>query len=867
MRKSRLEPALLLLTRYQLERPWLVVALIVLTLIPAGLLAKRLELRTSFSELLPDDKPSVIELRRTSSRLAGASTLTVVAEGSNVESLKRFVDALSPRLRMLGPNWVAGVDDGTRQVQQFFEQHKHLYADLRDLEQARDDLKQRWETEVAKRAGFDLGLDDEDETESEDGAPSAENATVAQGAGTASGPNVDDLVQRFNRKVDEARKKQPGIDGYYIGEKGKLAAILVRTPLGSGSPQAFELRRKIEAIVAEVNPRSWDPALKVGFTGNLITSAEQHKAVTDDLTNVGISGVALILGVVLLYFLRLRTLVALGLTIAVGCIWAFAFARLSVGYLNTATGFLVSIIAGNGINFSIIYMARFIEARRDEQLPLAESIRISHVETHTATLAAAGAAGIAYGSLAITDFRGFKHFGLIGGAGMMLCWLATYLVLPAVLVIIERVRPMFKNEAGFRARLKGVYGYPFAWVAQRFPRFLTIASLACGVVATYFSAKYFIQDPMEYDLANVRNERTDPTSAGRLSVRVDKIVGRLGQDGRAILTERLDQVRPLVDELNRRRAAAPKDEKPFEKVVSIYDLLPTDQERKLEVVAELKSLLERARKRGIISDADWTKLAPHIPERLAGLGIPDLPEQIARPFTEKNGDRGKIVYIVPSDGESVYDARYLMRWADSFREVKLPNGEVIRGTGDPVIFSDMLINVKEDAPKAIALSLTGTLLVILFAFRGRASGVLALFALVLGLSWLVAFLSIRDIKLNFLNFVALPISIGVGADYAINIMKRREQEGDANLYRVIVHTGGAVILCSLTTTLGYVALLLSINRAVKSFGLAAAVGEVTTLFAGVAFLPAFLFWLRKRRGAPESTRVPASASGGLPPSH
>jgi hypothetical protein len=43
-------------------------------------------------------------------------------------------------------------------------------------------------------------------------------------------------------------------------------------------------------------------------------------------------------------------------------------------------------------------------------------------------------------------------------------------------------------------------------------------------------------------------------------------------------------------------------------------------------------------------------------------------------------------------------------------------------------------------------------------------------------------------------------------------MARREMEPDAKLERVVIETGGAVILCSLTTTLGYLALLLSINR-------------------------------------------------------
>jgi hypothetical protein len=554
----------------------------------------------------------------------------------------------------------------------------------------------------------------------------------------------------------------------------------------------------------------------------------------------------------------------MALTIAVGCTWAFGAARLTVGYLNTATGFLVSIIAGNGINFGIIFMARYLEARRDEKADLEKAIRRAHRDTHTATLAAAGAAGIAYGSLAVTDFHGFKHFGIIGGVGMLLCWVATYLFLPAFLVITERLSPMFKEAApGWRAKMKGYYGYPFAYAARAFPKTIAIGGVLLGLAGIALTVRYFSTDPMEYDLANVRNERLAPTSAGRLSVRVDKIVGRLGQDGRAVLTERVDQVQPLVAELQKRWDAAPPKDKPFDRVVTIFDLLPKHQEQKLKLLGEIEDRLERAKKRDLIKPEDWKKIRENLPAKLHTIGIDDLPEQVARPFTEKNGTRGTVVYIVPTEGKSVYDAKYLMHWADSFREVKLPSGEIIRGTGDPVIFSDMLINIGEDAPKAILLSLIGTLLVIVVAFRGRSSGWFTLLTVLVGVCWLVGFLDIRHIKLNFLNFVALPISIGIGADYAINVMKRRDMERGEDLYRVLQQTGGAVVLCSLTTLLGYLALLLSINRAVKSFGLAAAVGEATTLIAAVLVMPAFLFWTRPR-GAPLSAAPPSSRTGGLP---
>lgn len=829
MRRRPLEPLLDKLAKLQIARPWLVILLVVLSLIPAAFAASRLELRTAFSELLPDDKASVVELQRVNKRLEGMSTLTVVIEGGGVAKLKAMVDAVSPRIRAMGPDSVSAVDDGTREVQKFFEKNKHLYASLDDLKKLHTDVLARYDYEVGQESGMDLGLMEDDD------AP----------------PKItpEYLEKRFGKKVDEAKKKSRGVDGYYIGEDGNLAAILVRTPLSSGDEQAFELRQRIEKILNEEKQKVGDPSMTFGFTGNLITSAEQHRAVKSDLAHVGLWGVGLILGVVLLFFLRFRTLLAMFLTIGVGCVWAFGAARLTVGYLNTATGFLVSIIAGNGINFGIIFMARFLEARRDEKLSTPIAIRVSHRDTHTATLAAAGAAMIAYGSLASTDFHGFKHFGIIGGVGMILCWIATYMFLPAFLVLSERYAPMFTEKGpAWRARMKGLYGYPFAIAARKFPRAIAIGGALLGVGAIVLTVRYFAQDPMEYDLAHVRNERLSPTSAGRLSLRVDKIVGRLGQDGRAILTDDISQVKPLVAELEKRRDAVPKKDRPFDKVVSVYDLLPDHQAEKLKLLRDIDDRLERAKKHGFISDEDWKKLEEHIPTHLEKLTIADLPELVARPFTEKDGRRGNIVYIVPTEGRSVYDAHYLLEWADSFRTVKLPDGSVIHGTGDPVIFADMLINIGEDAPKAILLSLVGTLLVILFAFRGKSAGWLALAALLLGVSWLIAYLALRDIKLNFLNFVALPISIGVGADYAINVMKRRQIEGDEVLYSVLVQTGGAVVLCSLTTTLGYVALLLSINRAVQSFGLAAAVGEVTTLVSAVLVLPAVLFWRARRMG-------------------
>ena len=50
----------------------------------------------------------------------------------------------------------------------------------------------------------------------------------------------------------------------------------------------------------------------------------------------------------------------------------------------------------------------------------------------------------------------------------------------------------------------------------------------------------------------------------------------------------------------------------------------------------------------------------------------------------------------------------------------------------------------------------------------------------------------------------------------------------------------AIVLCSLTTVVGYGSLLVSSNPAIRSFGTAAVLGEVTCLLAALIVLPAIV---------------------------
>jgi predicted RND superfamily exporter protein len=840
---------------WQTTRPLLLLGIALVTVFVAASGASRLTLKTAFGELLPQGKESVIVANKVNERLPAATTLNIVIHGREKESLKRFVDALSKEILALGPEKVGTVDSGTRETDAFLRKYRYLYASLHDVQELRDTLVDRYEYEVSKVAGFDLGLDDEDQP-----------PKITRGW-------VEEKLKKYESV--EAEGKPTGIDGYYLEPGGTFIVMLVRTPVATGDlDRNAAVLALIKETIAKVDPQRFDPAITVAFGGDFVTGAEQYRHVKNDLSHVGLIGVAMILGVVFLYFLRVRTLIVMALTIGIGVTWTFGFAYASIGSLNSSTGFLFSIVVGNGINFGIIYMARYLEARRTADV--VESIRIAHRETWIATLSAAGAAMVAYGSLVVTGFRGFKHFGVIGGSGMVFCWVATYLFLPALLVVSERLVPV-RSTGDFADALRAGYGRPFAYLVGRWPRVVAVVGVAVGIVCLGFTVRYLSVDPIEYDNRILRTDTPGSAIdvAQKLDDMVEPVTGKQGHTGVAIMVDRIEQVLPLKAALEAKRALAPEGRKPFEKVVTIFDLLPDEQQQKIPLLLEARAVIVKAHQRKLISKADWADIEQELPPvDLRPIGVADLPDQTMRAFTEKDGVRGRSVYILPSKGRSVWDAHYLIEWAASFRSTTLPDGSVVKGSGNPVIFADLILSIKEDAPKAILVSLAGTLLVILFTFRKRGLVLAAVGSLALGLFGMIAvmalykarldfsgapWLRLEGMKLNFLNFVALPISIGVGADYAVNLLERYRLLGPAQIRRVLTETGGAVVLCSLTTTLGYLALTFSANRAIVSFGIAAAAGEIGCILAAVLVLPALLEWRARRNERAAASVAPGGS--------
>ncbi len=800
------------------RRPRAVLVAALLVTAGAGALASRLELRTNVAELLPSQDPAVIELERLGRSLDATAVLQIAIESPDRAANLRLADDLTRELRKLPRDRLSSAAYEVRDERAFFETHRWLYAPLADLEALRDSL----ESERNRRKS----------------------------------PLYVDLETHAPPRelLDEARRRASKLDqfptGYFEGDAGTIVAIVCRPPGGLFAERAGEkLAADARRLIAAAHPERYHPQMKVGLTGDVMAQLDERQALESDLVWATGVCVTLVCLVVVLFFGRVRALLFVGLPALIGVSLAFACAELAFGYLNASTAFLGSIVIGNGINFPIIQLARYEEERRAGHEPELACRRALSFTLRPTAIAALGAA-LAYGSLTVTRFRGFRQFGVIGGVGMVAAWLASVLVLPALLARFDR-----RQSATLRR-----FGWPGPSPAALIGRAATgaprmcLALFALLTVVSILPIRHYLRDPFEYDFRNLRNRRSLESGAAALAPRVDRIFG-LTLTPSVVLADRrahTDEIRRLILERDRRLPGRPL----IGQVTTFEDFLPGDaatQARKLAVLADLRRLVDSLGPRpqdgvgrkdlALASDEDRTLAADlRPPDDLRAITDADLPATIRRPFTELDGTLGRIVLVYHGADVSVWDGHNLQRIAELIGELPLSDGTIVRSSGHAVVFAAMIRSIVHDAPRATLASLLGVALLVLLLTGGRGAA-LVLAVLAAGVVWMLGTAAWLGVRTNFLNFIALPITFGIGVDYGINIYLRAR--GERDLVQVLRTTGGAVALCSLTTIIGYAALLVADNQALGSFGAMAILGEIACLAAALVGLPALLSVRRK----------------------
>jgi predicted RND superfamily exporter protein len=114
----------------------------------------------------------------------------------------------------------------------------------------------------------------------------------------------------------------------------------------------------------------------------------------------------------------------------------------------------------------------------------------------------------------------------------------------------------------------------------------------------------------------------------------------------------------------------------------------------------------------------------------------------------------------------------------------------------------------------------------------------------IGLLWTFGLMGLLDVPFNLANFFSVPIILGLGVAGSVQILHRYHEGGPTRLS--LGATRRAVVLSSLTTIVGFGALLIAHHRGLRSLGLAMTLGMTACMLASLVILPAMLALLERR---------------------
>jgi len=864
----------------------------------------RLELRSDFLELLPRDSPSFIAFEQQLKRVGGGASLFIVVESPDRAANERFIDDVSKKVTALqderakcvkdacgkdvqasglrdgdipacaakcGPELISYSESGSKEVRAFFKANKWMYASIQELEDADRTL----DNQIAVNSGLVTDLEHDDDLEEK--PKPAPNATLDAGAGAGSKENPDKkpalgMDEHKKKWDDQANKHDDFPTGYFATTDGRMLGMRIISPTtGTGDKGGDILLAKVQDIVKEMNVgATYHEEMRVGYAGDIPNAiAEKNSIVSEAALATGIATVLILFGV-FAFFRSFSAVAIMFLPALLGVACAYSFATATFGYVNTSGAFLGAIILGNGINYPIVLLGRYKEFTA-RGMSSDDAKRVAVWNAFRAELVGASVAGIAYGSLTITRFRGFSQFGMIGFVGMLLVWLSIIPLVPATITIVEWIR----GKHALAERLFNIP--PFKWafpgvdpdgscgplvklvakLTEKWPIvFVGIAVVVTGIALV--KIPHYLHDPWEYNFSKLGSKGSKKGGAGEWSVKAEKVFGgKMNVAGAMMLADKPEQVLAVKEQILKNDLADPAG-RTVADVSTIHDLLPgtvKEQEAKLAILERIRDRLSPRVLHDVKSEEERQRLIDmKPPATLKVLEPKDVPALLRRHFEEKNGTIGTVFYVKYNSDMSLSDGHNLLRIAKTTDNVKLADGTVVHTASRSSVFAEMIRSMERDGPLASFASLAAVSVVVLAATASFRGFVCVIISLVIGVIWMVGGAAWTDAKLNFLNFIALPITFGIGCEYPFNIFDRSRLLG-GDITTAVRRSGGAVALCSYTTTVGYGSLLFADNQALQSFGQLAMGGEIATLVTALFVLPSLLHLWK----APHGTVSPEHA--------
>jgi len=674
---------------------------------------------------------------------------------------------------------------------------------------------------------------------------------------------VDDRLNRWKPLVSDSGRIR-FVQVQFAEQRGAVNVV--------GDNVAW-LRGQVGRIIEQSDVRHLD----WGVTGIPAIESDETEQSIHDSTVASILAFVLITVLMVGVFRGVAMPLIAAFTLLIGIAWSFGWLMIAIGHLQLLSVVFAVILLGLGVDFSLHLIGR-LELLRNafDDLPHAMDRAFQAVGPGVVTGALTTAA--AFGATALTDFRGMAEMGVIAAGGVVLCLLATLLVLPAGLAIVNWKRVMRARPGGETAH----------FAHGRLDRLDANPKLMIGLCLAVLAALVWPALSVQYDpnvlklhppgIESVKWERrivedgarsvwsgVSHTSAEEAPHLADAFralpeVSGVGGMGTLYPADRL-QRREQVEALRQRDIEPIDAEANWQTMIQQLALIQRGLQQRIQQAGDdapqaLVALNEdmqrgfrnwndlsddaRAQRSQRIEHAYQDARAPlrtYLQEALkpGPLGAEDLPSVLRAQWVGTDGRW--LMMVFPADdpqGRSVLHPQRLEQFVSAMRTV---DSQVL---GPPVQIYESSELIQREYIKAAVYAVAAILLILLLDFQSLADALCAMLPVSVGFLGVFAMMGVFGVPLNFANIIVMPLIFGIGVDAGVHMVHRWRVEPLGRPAGLSGATGRGITITLLTTMIGFGCMLTAQHRGIRSLGFVMVVGLAITLLACYAALPAVL---------------------------
>src|SRR6266446_5852426 len=527
--------------------------------------------------------------------------------------------------------------------------------------------------------------------------------------------------------------------------------------------------------------------------------------------NAALNAAVSVLAVLVILWLALHSLrIILAVAAATGL--------LLVGALNLISVAFFVLFIGLGVDFGLQFCVRY-RAERHDFGDLRAGLRSAARKAGVPLALAAAATALGFASFVPTAYRGLSELGQIAGCGMIIAFLTSITLLPALLMVLHP--PGEPHPMGFAALA------PVDRFLQRHRMPIVVTTILVVVLAS----PLLLFLPFEFNPLHLRNPAAESV-ATFLELRKDP---QTGANAIEIVAPDLG----AADAIAKRLSALPV----VAQAQTLSRLIPTDQEQKLALIRDaseaLKTSINPAQVSPPPSDQENVEALKSTADRLSAVS-----ENAAGPGAEAARHLSALLL-------------HLAQSEPAVRAAVAPDA-----TGPAVLLFEAGNTVVRAFIEAGIFALAAIAFLLWITLRRLADILLTLVPLLVAIVVTLELAVVLDTPLNFANIIALPLLLGVGVAFKIYYIMAWRGGKTALVQSTLTR---AVIFSAMATASAFGSLWLSSDPATSSMGKLMALALVCTMTAAVLFQPALMGRLRPRAGWVVRREAPVAGALPAPP--